>query len=227
MATVLPTYYGYIESEYDALLLFESCLSGVLKPIINRPDKARLGNLAQSGNIFIFDEDFSGIKRWTDAVGWSASRKRERFLIYHQSSTPGDRRFRRTQEGLFKKSMTVKVEDISLHLVSYYTTHDVQNGKLSIPSNDCLLQSISPRSGLSQNFLDIDTNSSKNPTPLQYTPLNDSTCEDRKNSGTMITGQSGAGPWRNLPQGHVNSPVAERPGSDEGQLWDDLFCWQF
>lgn len=37
-----------------------------------------------SGSVFLFDEDESGIKRWTDGVFWSPSRILGNFLIYRE-----------------------------------------------------------------------------------------------------------------------------------------------
>jgi hypothetical protein len=40
------------------------------------------------GNVFIYEENASGIKRWTDGVTWSPSRIMGNFLVYRELSEP-------------------------------------------------------------------------------------------------------------------------------------------
>jgi hypothetical protein len=83
-----PTFYGHIASTQDALLLFEACLSGALNHVARRPhDRERL-SLIKSGNVFIYEEHSSGIKRWTDGVPWSPSRILGNFLVYREMERP-------------------------------------------------------------------------------------------------------------------------------------------
>jgi len=83
-----PTFYGHIASTQDALLLFEACLSGALNHVARRPhDRERL-SLIKSGNVFIYEEHSSGIKRWTDGVPWSPSRILGNFLVYRELERP-------------------------------------------------------------------------------------------------------------------------------------------
>ncbi|KAH7113427.1 Gti1/Pac2 family-domain-containing protein [Dactylonectria macrodidyma] len=73
-----PTFQGYVESTLDALILFEACLSGQLTHVPRRPH----------GNVFIYEEHASGIKRWTDGILWSPSRILGNFLIYRELEKP-------------------------------------------------------------------------------------------------------------------------------------------
>ncbi|KAJ3047256.1 hypothetical protein HK097_011706 [Rhizophlyctis rosea] len=79
----VESYYGYIETTRDALILFENCRRGVLKQV-----KRRLGERdrreIRSGSIFIFNEKDSGVRRWTDGKGWSPSRVLGNFLVYRE-----------------------------------------------------------------------------------------------------------------------------------------------
>ena len=71
----------------DALILFEACLQGRINHLSRRPyDRERLG-LIQSGNVFIYEEYSSGIKRWTDGRHWSPSRVLGNFLVYRELRT--------------------------------------------------------------------------------------------------------------------------------------------
>jgi hypothetical protein len=60
--------------ERDALILFEACLSGQLGFVGRRPHEHERESLICSGNVFIYEENKSGIKRWTDGLTWSPSR---------------------------------------------------------------------------------------------------------------------------------------------------------
>lgn len=42
-----------------------------------------------SGSVFVFDEDESGIKRWTDGYFWSPSRILGNFLLYRETDKRG------------------------------------------------------------------------------------------------------------------------------------------
>ncbi|CAD6502200.1 BgTH12-02439 [Blumeria graminis f. sp. triticale] len=83
-----PTFYGHIASTQDALMLFEACLSGALNHVARRPHDRERVNLIKSGNVFIYEEHSSGIKRWTDGVPWSPSRILGNFLVYRELERP-------------------------------------------------------------------------------------------------------------------------------------------
>ncbi|KAI1384500.1 Gti1/Pac2 family-domain-containing protein [Hypoxylon trugodes] len=85
---LLPTFQGYIMSTMDALILFESCLTGRLFHVPRRPHDRERSNLIVSGNVFIYEEHSSGIKRWTDGVPWSPSRILGNFLLYRELDKP-------------------------------------------------------------------------------------------------------------------------------------------
>ncbi|CCF60668.1 hypothetical protein KAFR_0L00610 [Kazachstania africana CBS 2517] len=79
-----PTFKGYMEDENDALLILQAILNGKLRHIPRRPYEIERPYLIVSGNIFVFIEEISGIKRWTDGVSWSPSRISGKFLIYKE-----------------------------------------------------------------------------------------------------------------------------------------------
>lgn len=194
---VTETFYGYIETTRDSLLLFEACKRGLLPRITRRlQDKERI--LIRSGTIFCFDERESGIKRWTDGLVWSPSRILGNFLIYRElqdkklmrspystdSNMILDKQttrnnggyviapdlLRRQQEkalvgslktsfkfkrnGLIKKSMSLIVDGVQQHIISYYSKEDVLSKKLRTPSSLVELSSleVSPGLRLRQNF---------------------------------------------------------------------------
>ncbi|RMJ08016.1 hypothetical protein CDV36_012397 [Fusarium kuroshium] len=87
-STLLPTYVGYIHSTLDALIIFEACLSGARNHVPRRPQDRERQELIRSGNVFIYEEHASGIKRWTDGVSWSPSRILDNFLVYRELERP-------------------------------------------------------------------------------------------------------------------------------------------
>jgi hypothetical protein len=83
-----PTWSGFIHSTWDALVVLEACLSGILHHIPRRPHDRERANIITSGNVFIYEENASGIKRWTDGVTWSPSRIMGNFLVYRELNEP-------------------------------------------------------------------------------------------------------------------------------------------
>lgn len=222
---LVPTFHGFVQNSMDGLILFEACLSGKLHHVPRRPHDRERSQLIKSGNIFIYEENASGIKRWTDGVAWSPSRILGNFLIYREldkpfppgekkraikrkrSSLPGAEGFQRDNsdgqeapemprpitppeppvntdvkpglpgteqdkelersligslvdsygfraDGLVKKTMSISINGISHHMVSYYKVDDVKHNILPRPLQDPRLQHISirPELYLKQNF---------------------------------------------------------------------------
>ncbi|KAK6850532.1 Gti1/Pac2 family-domain-containing protein [Apiospora arundinis] len=87
-AILQPTFVGYISSTVDALVLFEACLTGHTSHVPRLPHDLERANLIRSGNVFIYEENSSGIKRWTDGVSWSPSRILRNFLLYRELDKP-------------------------------------------------------------------------------------------------------------------------------------------
>lgn len=87
-AVLEPTFRGYVGTTTDALILFEACLTGVLHHVPRRPHDRERSQLVRSGSVFIYEENASGIKRWTDGVTWSPSRILGNFLVYRELDKP-------------------------------------------------------------------------------------------------------------------------------------------
>ncbi|KAH6983713.1 Gti1/Pac2 family-domain-containing protein [Ilyonectria destructans] len=85
---LVATFHGHINSTIDALILFEAALSGQLNHVPRRPHDRERQGLIKSGNVFIYKEHASGVKRWTDGVSWSPSRILGNFLIYRELEKP-------------------------------------------------------------------------------------------------------------------------------------------
>jgi hypothetical protein len=220
-----PTFEGFVQNSADGLILFEACLSGELHQIGRRPYARGRETLVKSGSVFIYDENTSGVKRWTDGVAWSPSRISGNFLIYRElekPSSPSENRCAtkrknpnlssgvlqsrnlhdclygsgaaklivlrepavhpvietdlRTKDwtkdlehsligslvdsygilvgGLIKKTMSVFVNGVSHHMISYYRVNDIKYNGLVRPIQDPRLQHITIRYELcfKQNF---------------------------------------------------------------------------
>lgn len=78
-----PPFRGYIETTYDALLVFEAARRGMIPRVTRRLIERERG-MVQSGAVFVFDEHESGIKRWTDGLVWSPSRILGNFLVSNE-----------------------------------------------------------------------------------------------------------------------------------------------
>lgn len=83
-----PPWSGWIETTGDALLILEAARRGLIPRVTRRlVDSER--KMITSGSVFVFDEDESGIKRWTDGYFWSPSRILGNFLLYRETDKRG------------------------------------------------------------------------------------------------------------------------------------------
>lgn len=81
-----PPWTGWIETTGDALLILEAARRGMIPRVTRRlVDSER--RMITSGSVFVFDEDESGIKRWTDGFFWSPSRILGNFLVRRRQCT--------------------------------------------------------------------------------------------------------------------------------------------
>ncbi|KAK5332772.1 Global transcription regulator sge1 [Exophiala xenobiotica] len=80
------SYFGFIDTHDDAVMLIQACVRGSLQVVKRRPISSERPSVAQSGHVFIYEEKSSGIQRWTDGRHWSPSRVLGEFLIYGERS---------------------------------------------------------------------------------------------------------------------------------------------
>lgn len=79
----------------DALLLIEAARRRLVPTLTRRPVDKERPHLILSGNVFVYQEAESGIKRWTDGKNWSPSRIIGNTLIYReleQGFPPGEKK---------------------------------------------------------------------------------------------------------------------------------------
>ncbi|PUU79103.1 Gti1/Pac2 family-domain-containing protein [Tuber borchii] len=87
-SSVEPTFEGFVESTRDALLLFQGVINQTLPMVPRRPHERERESLIRSGAVFVYEENSSAIKRWTDGIAWSPSRIIGNFLIYRELKKP-------------------------------------------------------------------------------------------------------------------------------------------
>ncbi|MCJ1232776.1 hypothetical protein MMC14_000730 [Varicellaria rhodocarpa] len=253
-SSLQPTWRGHVATTKDALILFEACLRGTLQHVPRRPHDRERAALIKSGMVYIYEENASGIKRWTDGIPWSPSRILGNFLIYRELTKPfppgekkrATKRNKRPSKpgepyprpsvdsnsgnnpamspttpdtpstrsdggyddaqraligslvdsygfkegGLVKKTMSVNVNGVHHHLVSYYTLEEALNNDLveRTPPTDNSLRGVEPRLDLisKQNFRapleECDETMQEHMNPQSISYGFDGNLYDRKNS---------------------------------------------
>lgn len=198
--TLTPTCTGvFIDNSWDAITVLTAVLSGQLNTVTRRPQDSEKDALIISGRLYVYEEERSGIKRWTDRRVWGPSRILENFLVYRELERPlfpeereggaaranpghvtaprpargaprtnpdGSRtkgsivgsmtsnNYPLLEDGLVKKTITLKAAGATFHIVLYFTWDDVNAGKLLTPQKHPLLSHIIPDTALltGQNF---------------------------------------------------------------------------
>lgn len=79
-----PSFTGFVATASDAAVLLEASMQGYLLRVSCRPSLYDKVAVAQSGNVFIFEEKESKIRRWTDGIKWSPSRMLDGFMLYRE-----------------------------------------------------------------------------------------------------------------------------------------------
>ncbi|KAI8058036.1 Gti1/Pac2 family-domain-containing protein [Syncephalis plumigaleata] len=79
----MVAYEGFVDSVYDALLLFEAFSFNKVPRVTRRLTREEREHI-RSGVVFIWDEDEAGILRWTDGRRWSSSRPCGNFIVYDE-----------------------------------------------------------------------------------------------------------------------------------------------
>lgn len=134
------SYYGYCQTQLDCLILFEAARQGLISKRKERLSVTERESIA-SGAIFIWDEQETGIRRWTDGKFWSTSRVLSHFLVYREldniKKSVASSGCRIKPYGLCKQATNIINDNSSkMHLIGYYSKRDVRMGRLLQPSMD-------------------------------------------------------------------------------------------
>jgi len=145
---------GYINNYEEAILIMHASRLGFFEPT-----KQRLSNderdRIESGDIFCFIENESGLKRWTDGRIWSPSKICGEFLVYqevprHLSKNSIKKRKNDEKKDLekfglhkkedavdrttmHKKTICIKYENSNYHIIAYYRPIFVNNSLMDMP----------------------------------------------------------------------------------------------
>lgn len=153
----MNTIYGYIGTYEEACLIVHASRIGALRPTAERLNTEEREKI-ESGSIFCFIENTNGMKRWTDGRIWSPSKICGEFLIYqevprHMSKNsikkrkefekvvdviqPSPRRSLREElldrTTMHKKTVCIKHENESYHIIAYYRPIFSTSSLLDIP----------------------------------------------------------------------------------------------
>lgn len=143
------TIFGVLNNEEECLKIIDMSRLCVLPRVKSRlTDEER--DSIRPGSIYVYEEEESGISRWTDSKTWSSSKIQGKCLIYYEledtpyddrleslryssslenvlsmgkeivSYAPQDKRARK-KNGLIKMTTSLVYERKSYHLLSYFT----------------------------------------------------------------------------------------------------------
>ncbi len=132
---LVPTYIGCLETKEDALRLLEGAFRGILQHACQGP--RGVPSAVQSGHIFIWEQETSGVQYWDDGVLWIPIDRDGDFWISRETTTGRD---------LTKMTISIPAQGRFHHLVSYYDPWST--GTLKAPSQDPHLGRMTLRSGL-------------------------------------------------------------------------------
>lgn len=107
---VKPTWTGCLWIAHDALIILEACLAGKLSYVSRRVQSIERTGLIVSQNVFVYEENTSRIKRWTDGLTWSPSRVVGDFFVYRELCSPfqaGEKRLVKKRRQKSRKTYTL------------------------------------------------------------------------------------------------------------------------
>lgn len=143
---------GYIGTYEEALLIVHAIRLGCFQTMRERlkiEERCRI----ESGDIFCFIENVNGMKRWTDGRIWSPSKICGEFLVYQEvprhlsknsikkrrgGESPYNINLARREDivdrtTLHKKTVSIRLEETTYHIISYYRPIFVTYSLLNIP----------------------------------------------------------------------------------------------
>lgn len=106
----IESFYGRIENESDCMVLIDLARKGII-PRVQRRLTLKERKEIRHGSVFLYLEEESRIKRWTDDMSWTASRVQGVFLVYKQLMNPNP---------MVKRTYSATCEGRSFHVVGYY-----------------------------------------------------------------------------------------------------------
>lgn len=142
-----PSFRGTVETSRDAPILITLALHYKIPMTTRCPHKMEQQSVIVSGNVFLFYEETSSIKRWTDGGTWSLSQKMGNVLTYRKLNgmcppregkqvlkkikSQGSYSFNHNE--LVKKTIMVKFNGCTIRMVAYYDLQHALSGELVQP----------------------------------------------------------------------------------------------
>ncbi|KAJ7286146.1 Gti1/Pac2 family-domain-containing protein [Mycena rebaudengoi] len=143
LATHRFAFYGNIETTVDALRIVHAASLGIVPRVQHRLDRLEQKSHIVSGATFVYQTHES------DGLSWSPSHVDGNFLVYNQVDRP-DKRAPDLEPsvpltgGLRKRTLSVELEEILYHLVTYSTRNDLNLDRLKRPSSFPELMALRP-----------------------------------------------------------------------------------
>lgn len=137
----MPSYEGAVNTPMDAVILIEASRLGLV-PLVHERLKYTERLKIKPGDVFIWNETTTHMKRWTDGRAWSASRVTGSFLTYREMANSANSY---KSNGLIKQSFSIETEDHEkYHIISYTTNKHFSKSKLynKTPSTDKMFKDI-------------------------------------------------------------------------------------
>lgn len=137
----MESYNGILCTKSDALYLIHAAMNELIPLISQRFSNYERQTYIKSGSIFVYCENKSNIKRWTDGKKWSASRVSGVFLSYKEmkpSNSSTCHIIDKKDDGLLKQSFSYNFNGEKFHIISYIDENDynIKNVNLKRPSLD-------------------------------------------------------------------------------------------
>ncbi|KAG8903885.1 hypothetical protein FRB99_002621 [Tulasnella sp. 403] len=79
-----PLFHGFVYTLLDAFILVQAAVEGLVGRVIEKPAEAEKQDYAKNGTVVIFEEEESGIQRWSDSIAWSATSLYGEYIIYRE-----------------------------------------------------------------------------------------------------------------------------------------------
>ena len=128
-ATSMQSFYGYLSNPTEALQVIQLALDGFIPRTLTRTTNPA------NGSIFVYIQEESGIKRFTDGLIWTPSRIESCFLVYHQvkkfqrdkslvdsqAIVTSKGSYQLLENGLTKKTLSIKVKNDKICIVCYHS----------------------------------------------------------------------------------------------------------
>ncbi|TPX36946.1 hypothetical protein SmJEL517_g00975 [Synchytrium microbalum] len=135
-----------IKAPQDAILVLEACRLGILPRVTKRLAK-RQRIYVVPGSVFVWTEEPTGIRRWTEGKHWAPSRVYGHFLVYRQleesrTKPSSSSNLSVLDGGLIKQTISVADRHGNRHHIVSYYTNDLESTSLPSPSSVPELASI-------------------------------------------------------------------------------------